>query len=1082
MPGANQFLIELKAETASFKASMNEAVTILKGFEKQAGFISKSLGRVFNVGIGVGALYAVKQLGAALGNLAQRGDAILDLEESFQRLGGSVSSLNAAKSAVLGVVSSADLMKVANQGLLSGLPGFNEKFGELAQLGAQVGQALGISATEGIQKVVEAIRTGKESQLAQIGIFVTATDKAGKQKQAMEQLGDASKRLAPIQYGAAEAFDRLGIATEEFTDAIGKLLSNSDLLRDFFDALANGASLTAQILDFYFSDSARAKMARNVRDIESLTEAVQNAEAKIAPLQKSLNEMNGVGLGAMRRASLQSDLARAEREKADAQAELNKLLTEQNNLIDESRTAEAVAGLKRMITEKKRAAAEFREELEKINKQLSSDEAKEWAEGFRVELDKILGSGDLKGFDKALAGYREAFAKQLREAWGDAFSKADPAAQSRMIALDEQRIEREVASWSEKRGEAAEELAKKELENAKKLGEELKKAHEESVKFWETAFENAITGVTFDMKDAFKQIAVGFAAEIMAAMSGSLGEGVDSPKGLGKALGKNILDWVTGAGDAAGLGRGVSANDAYAAGYQGPAMENGQFTQAATAGEWTAAGVTSIASIVSAAISAKDLDKQNKDNRGTGAAVGAGAGAAIGAFFGPIGMAIGASLGGAAGGELGKLLKWGSQNPDTQARHAFANFIEEGFDKLQSIAFYDMESGKLKTLRTDNLNFLEGPRSRFNQPGWGERMNALPNAGIFGGISQGFEELLGLSEDVGGQIAAYLMENLGGSIDNLRLMVYQLGVSFEDMEKALVEAGRTGEMTWHEVEVAIQGVTEAFKPGLEAFADVKGAVEEIVDSGGRGMVALKGLKDLAKEVEEAGGKTLEDFKKKMLEAGVGPEEANAIYESLKARGIQTTEDIMNATDRTLGAITADIYAKSAKIAEAWDKAKLDFEDQNKQLEKLRDNMNALPDEINSKVKLTFESELDENTRAVINSGATGVSIPVTANALGGVINSPTLLSATDGLHLAGEAGPEAILPLATVNGRLGVRAVGGFGKGAAGLTVNIDARGAAPGVEHKIWQVMKDISEQTTMNAIDKMMRARQRGGRGAGL
>ena len=52
---------------------------------------------------------------------------------------------------------------------------------------------------------------------------------------------------------------------------------------------------------------------------------------------------------------------------------------------------------------------------------------------------------------------------------------------------------------------------------------------------------------------------------------------------------------------------------------------------------------------------------------------------------------------------------------------------------------------------------------------------------------------------------------------------------------------------------------------------------------------------------------------------------------------------------------------------------------------------------------------------------------VTAFATGGVVSSPTLFGMRGGLGLMGEAGPEAILPLQRIGGRLGVAAQGGGG-------------------------------------------------------
>jgi phage-related minor tail protein len=66
---------------------------------------------------------------------------------------------------------------------------------------------------------------------------------------------------------------------------------------------------------------------------------------------------------------------------------------------------------------------------------------------------------------------------------------------------------------------------------------------------------------------------------------------------------------------------------------------------------------------------------------------------------------------------------------------------------------------------------------------------------------------------------------------------------------------------------------------------------------------------------------------------------------------------------------------------------------------------------------------------------------VTPFAAGGVVAAPSFFPMRGGLGLVGEAGPEAILPLARgVDGRLGVRA--GGGRGGTSVTFNVTTRDA----------------------------------------
>lgn len=68
---------------------------------------------------------------------------------------------------------------------------------------------------------------------------------------------------------------------------------------------------------------------------------------------------------------------------------------------------------------------------------------------------------------------------------------------------------------------------------------------------------------------------------------------------------------------------------------------------------------------------------------------------------------------------------------------------------------------------------------------------------------------------------------------------------------------------------------------------------------------------------------------------------------------------------------------------------------------------------------------------------------VQAFADGGVVSRPTMFRHTGGTGVMGEAGPEAILPLKRVNGRLGVVSVGGTAAGptTVNVEVNVDNRG-----------------------------------------
>lgn len=90
------------------------------------------------------------------------------------------------------------------------------------------------------------------------------------------------------------------------------------------------------------------------------------------------------------------------------------------------------------------------------------------------------------------------------------------------------------------------------------------------------------------------------------------------------------------------------------------------------------------------------------------------------------------------------------------------------------------------------------------------------------------------------------------------------------------------------------------------------------------------------------------------------------------------------------------------------------------------------------------------------NGAAFLNGRVTAFASGGVLGGPTVFPMANGVGLAGEAGPEAVMPLRRMaSGRLGVESNDNRrGSSGSSFIFQIDARGAEVGVEEKIDEVL----------------------------
>lgn len=442
-----------------------------------------------------------------------------------------------------------------------------------------------------------------------------------------------------------------------------------------------------------------------------------------------------------------------------------------------------------------------------------------------------------------------------------------------------------------------------------------------------------------------------------------------------------------------------------------------------------------------------------KDTAGTLKGLGQIGGTALGSLFGPMGASVGGQLGEMVGSFLGGIFG-GGKNPETMARKKVENWLEDQF-KDKSVSFFNKEG---KKQRFDN-NFKTGDSTRFNKPGWGDAYQKTDSFGTFDAVGKGLTKLLGITEDVGGQIGFILSENLSGNIDNARILMQELGVTEQQMTDAFVASGEDGSMSWHAVEVALQGVSAAFGEGLVAVGDMAGGFQQVVDSGGDGMDAIMGIKNAAIEAGEAGVTSFAAWREALLAAGSDPAYVDAFFQALDQRGITSLDQIKDATNRTLGGVIADMESLSPALAEQWHLAQAEAM-------KYAETISKIPDNSTKNVQLNVTANISGDAKKALDM-AGGANVQATPFAKGGIVKRPTL-------GLVGEAGPEAIMPLGRLNGMLRNSSMSGNG---GGTTYNIDARNASPGVERDILRAMDMMERRATENAVLAVAEARDRGG-----
>ena len=635
---------------------------------------------------------------------------------------------------------------------------------------------------------------------------------------------------------------------------------------------------------------------------------------------------------------------------------------------------------------------------------------------------------------------------------------------------------------------AQEKLAQQQSDAAGRQMRDLQDAQEQAytrgVSTWESLFGQAINAVGGNLNQQLTRSATDFASQLAQAVFGGTGA-QGNGQSLGSQIGQGIASYfgnndsslttdeahaqgVQGPGQASGLfsaasglfaGAGLSTDQAHAQGIEGPGLPGGSFGGASGASSATSQqGAQSILATVAQQIAnlqqRNATDKRTGSNAGTGQAVGGAAGAGLGAIYGgPAGAQLGSSLGSVVGYLGGSLLGRGAKNPETQARHAIANFLEDALKEKGPMTFTHKDGSRYQF----DGNLVVGDTNKFKNTDWGADFAKKAGAakGTFEGLGEVLKKLAGQTKDVGDQMGYILGDNLEYNVDNARVLVRKLGLNFEDMEKQLVDVGLKGKKTWLEIEGDIQGVADAAKPGLVAVGAFGEAFKRMQESGARGFEAVDNLRSVGVEAAEANIHTFEELRQQLLKT-YDPATVDKFFQALKQRGVTSIEQLSGLSNRQAGGVIADMQALGVKFTDVG-KHITDSSDSN--TKSLDGNTEAL-----NNLASVLSDKLDNLGKSLAGPAddAASTGDDTTAFARGGVVHGPTRA-------LMGEAGPEAILPLSRKNGRLGVAVhglVGGGGSGGASIT--IDARGATPGVSKEIRRAMLSAEDR----AVARVMRS----------
>lgn len=343
-----------------------------------------------------------------------------------------------------------------------------------------------------------------------------------------------------------------------------------------------------------------------------------------------------------------------------------------------------------------------------------------------------------------------------------------------------------------------------------------------------------------------------------------------------------------------------------------------------------------------------------------GALLGTVFGAFLGSAFGPEGIAVGAALGGSAGGFLGQLTESliGGDSGGTTARKKIDEFFSDLFDsgRLRIII-----NNQLREIR--DLSFGGGD---FGNPeaGFFDAFNRLPETvqQSFRGVGIAITQLFGEFDNIGGNLAAVFANNIGGSLNNLQLLIKATGKSFEELRDQIVEAFLDGNVTALEAQSALIGLQQVMQDGIPgAVGATTEALQNLFSAGARGgLAAVDAIQDIAFEAQEAGLSTLEATRQQLLASGqFTAEQVNAVFESFATFGIQNLEQLATASNETILAILANLQSQGL------------LEDTTQSIEETAAAIEAIP--ANQEKRVTFIADVRYTDSASTTTGQAVIS-------------------------------------------------------------------------------------------------------------
>lgn len=350
-----------------------------------------------------------------------------------------------------------------------------------------------------------------------------------------------------------------------------------------------------------------------------------------------------------------------------------------------------------------------------------------------------------------------------------------------------------------------------------------------------------------------------------------------------------------------------------------------------------------------------------------GGQVGSQIGAALGeSVGGPIGAILGQEVGSALG-EAAVDLFTSPDSPGTKFRKEVDKFFAEAFEANRLQVIIDGQLREISDLDFGGSDFGSTESGFFAI--WDTLGNEAKES--FRGIAAGFAELTGQGQEFANNLAAAFSNNLGGSLNNLQLLVEATGKSFDDLKAQVREAFLDGKLSALETQTAFNGIARAAQKGIpDALGALDTAFENLKAAGVKGGRALiDALQDIGYEAKELGFTTLPQAQQRLAETGkFSADEIRQVFDTLATQGIDTIDELTSATQDQLIAVLSDLQANDFGFAKAVESA-----------QELIDQVNKIPDRLEKTLVFNLKTNADAATRQAQRDGY----IPNNATEVGG---------------------------------------------------------------------------------------------------